>query len=249
MIVVLSSPYWFLINALIISSFLAYPIYLLFQLAKAPSCSSPVSQVGTRATLWLRILIVLMCVNVLTELGIFIEIKFGIALNESLALTLGSAVFFGFYWVALILMLTRSSILEWMHELKFLPGTKTKPIMLTQQELITLFKRWQELAKNKQLHLIENGITVARAARLLGVPAKQLSQAINTIYEASFSQYLNDVRVDQAQELLLREKTLPITEVYLKAGFSTKSHFHREFTKKFGITPSEYRKNTIMVGI
>lgn len=35
---------------------------------------------------------------------------------------------------------------------------------------------------------------------------------------------------------------MAVTDVYVEAGFSTKSHFHREFARVTGLSPSDYRR-------
>ena len=54
-------------------------------------------------------------------------------------------------------------------------------------------------------------------------------------------EYLKDIRLEKAEEMLKENSELSITEICLKAGFSTHSHFTSLFYKKTGITPREYR--------
>ena len=52
--------------------------------------------------------------------------------------------------------------------------------------------------------------------------------------------YLTEVRVEKAQELL-RNRDLSITDICYRCGFSSHSHFTSLFRKKTGTTPSQYR--------
>lgn len=53
--------------------------------------------------------------------------------------------------------------------------------------------------------------------------------------------YLQDLRLEKARELL--ETTfLQIQEIRTKVGIPHDSHFTRDFKKKYGISPTEYRK-------
>ena len=53
-------------------------------------------------------------------------------------------------------------------------------------------------------------------------------------------QYINEVRLDNAQQLLL-ETNKSIGEIALSTGFSDHSHFTRAYTRRFGRTPSKAR--------
>lgn len=53
--------------------------------------------------------------------------------------------------------------------------------------------------------------------------------------------FLRDLRFQKAAKLL--ESTFfPIKQIAIETGFSDYSHFTRGFTKKFGLTPTEFRQ-------
>ena len=62
---------------------------------------------------------------------------------------------------------------------------------------------------------------------------------------ASVQRLFNHHRVALAQKLLREQSQLAIAELYLEAGFATKSHFHREFSRVTGQSPGAYRKEAI----
>jgi AraC family L-rhamnose operon regulatory protein RhaS len=53
--------------------------------------------------------------------------------------------------------------------------------------------------------------------------------------------YLMKLRLYIASQLL-RDTTLPITEIYERVGFNDPAHFGRQFRKHYGTSPSEYRR-------
>ncbi len=73
------------------------------------------------------------------------------------------------------------------------------------------------------------------------MPARHVSTAINRQHGVNVSHYINGFRLDEACRLLA-ETDLSVTEVHLEAGFQTKSNFNREFRRKFGQSPSEWRQ-------
>ncbi|MGL4406612.1 MAG: helix-turn-helix domain-containing protein [Notoacmeibacter sp.] len=86
----------------------------------------------------------------------------------------------------------------------------------------------------------EPGLTLSRLARRARLPMRQVSQAINRVYAQNVSQYVNDVRIENACRLLA-ETDLNITQVIYESGFQTKSNFNREFLRAKGKTPSDWR--------
>ena len=53
--------------------------------------------------------------------------------------------------------------------------------------------------------------------------------------------YICELRLEKAKELVVTT-FLHIQEVCTQVGIQNESHFTRDFKKKFGLTPTEYRK-------
>lgn len=100
--------------------------------------------------------------------------------------------------------------------------------------------RLENLFANDRLHLNED-LSLRRLARRLGLPDRQVSNAINRLRGMSVSQFVNDFRIQEACTLL-RSTKKTVLEVSLTAGFATKSNFNREFLRVTGQTPSQWRK-------
>ena len=54
-------------------------------------------------------------------------------------------------------------------------------------------------------------------------------------------QYVMRRRMDEALTLL-RHTTLPLTEIALRCGFHSSSHFSNRFRQQHGVTPSAWRQ-------
>lgn len=61
----------------------------------------------------------------------------------------------------------------------------------------------------------------------------------------TFSQYLTDVRISKACDLLIYHK-VTVSEACDMVGYKDYFYFNKVFKKKIGCTPSEYRKNVLM---
>lgn len=108
------------------------------------------------------------------------------------------------------------------------------------EAFLSTYQRVNTLISEQNLYL-NSDLTLNALARKTGVPARQISKAVNLTRGCNVSQWINGLRIDYAQQLL-RNTDLPVTEVMLEAGFATKSNFHREFLRISGMTPTDYRR-------
>ncbi len=83
-------------------------------------------------------------------------------------------------------------------------------------------------------------LSLAKLARAAGIPARDLSAAINRARGINVSQFVNNRRIEEACRLL-RESDRSATAIMLEAGFSTKSNFNREFRRVTGQSPRQWR--------
>ena len=102
--------------------------------------------------------------------------------------------------------------------------------------------RVDRLLVEQKLFRDEN-LTLARLARRAGVPARQISGAINRLARKNVSQYINDCRIGEACRLL-RETDMSVTAAMFDSGFQTKSNFNREFRRVTSLSPASWREKS-----
>ncbi|MCE7043270.1 AraC family transcriptional regulator [Dyadobacter sp. CY312] len=93
----------------------------------------------------------------------------------------------------------------------------------------------------KELYLNPN-ITLDEAAKEMNVTRHLLSQYLNVVMGKSFSNLINEHRVERAKTLLTTENNLTVESIGYDSGFNSKSTFFTTFKKFTGKTPSEYQK-------
>jgi AraC-like DNA-binding protein len=235
------SPVLFLIDYIIISSF---SIYLILMILPMRGGADIFKHLGTDAKLahrWLCVLAIMMAISIVIETAVFFEIKAGKTPNKSIALFAGTSLFLVMNAIVAFAALRRSELFEWMYEF----GLQNIVSKLDKQPLLSEHKetydRWQALVEAEELYKNEFGITLSQAARKLQIPARQLSNAINQHYGKSFSQYLNDQRVNEAKRLIKQHPEFSMLDVMYASGFSSKSNFNKEFQRVLGIAPTQYR--------
>jgi AraC-like DNA-binding protein len=85
-------------------------------------------------------------------------------------------------------------------------------------------------------------ITISNESR---IPAHHLSYFFNNIKKISFSDWRNNLRIEEAKILIRQGETDNFTmqSIALRCGFTTQSTFIRAFKNVTGITPSAYLKS------
>jgi AraC-like DNA-binding protein len=87
-------------------------------------------------------------------------------------------------------------------------------------------------------------LNLNRLARKMGLPARQVSIAVNRVKAMSVSHYVNDYRVREACRLLA-DTDRAVTGIMFDAGFQTKSNFNREFLRVTGMSPKAWRARAL----
>jgi transcriptional regulator GlxA family with amidase domain len=83
--------------------------------------------------------------------------------------------------------------------------------------------------------------TVVEMAENVNLSARHLQKLFKQETGTPPLTYLQDLRLEKARELL--ETTfLLLKEIGIQVGMPNDSHFTRDFKKKYGVTPTEYRK-------
>lgn len=88
-------------------------------------------------------------------------------------------------------------------------------------------------------------ITLLDLANKIGTNRTYLSEFLNKEINTTFYDYVNNLRLEYAEHLLSlsdSEKNLTLEEVMGKAGFNSLSTFRRAFQKRYGVSPSKYRR-------
>lgn len=104
-----------------------------------------------------------------------------------------------------------------------------------------IVNRVDDFMKGSQLYK-DPGLTLARLAKRVNLPAKTVSTAVNRVTGENVSRYINGFRIRHGGDLLVTSD-LPVTEIMLETGFVSKSTFNTEFRRITGQTPSEFRKS------
>lgn len=93
-------------------------------------------------------------------------------------------------------------------------------------------------------HLFEPALKVTEARRQCGVKNNNIATYFRQIVGMGIREYIEHRRMQAAMQLLAH-KELEIFLIGLGIGYSHEESFTRAFRRRFGCTPSEYRKEIV----
>ena len=92
-------------------------------------------------------------------------------------------------------------------------------------------------AVNKNLN--DSDFSVEMLCQEVGISRAQLHRKMKELTGLSTSEFIRNIRLEQAARLL-KEQKINVTQVAYTVGFSNLAHFSTVFRKHFGVAPSEY---------
>jgi AraC-like DNA-binding protein len=126
---------------------------------------------------------------------------------------------------------------------KNLRPQKYKNSPLTEETSTEIANRLHLMMSAKKLYR-QSDLRLDSLAEITGIGKHHLSQVINEKIGMTFFEYLNSLRIKEAEELLKEKprEELNIIEIAYHVGFNNKVSFNNTFKKITGMTPTEYRK-------
>jgi AraC-like DNA-binding protein len=102
-----------------------------------------------------------------------------------------------------------------------------------------LMERLTELMENERPYL-KPDLKLSDLAVMLGTNSRYISDSIKNGRGCSFSQFINQYRVEHAKTLLRENPDIKLSTVCTESGFSGESSFFRSFKAMTGTTPKEW---------
>lgn len=105
---------------------------------------------------------------------------------------------------------------------------------------------WFDRALQMCSEIHDQQLSLAKVAFALGVHPVHVARSFRRFMGCTFGDYLAEIRIRQAFELL-RSSKVPIVEVAYACGFADHAHLCRTLKKSTGLTPSDFRR-TVQMG-
>lgn len=115
---------------------------------------------------------------------------------------------------------------------------------LDEEKIDLIIYNLESLMSKEKIYL-DSKTTLNDIADKINTNRSYLSQAINKIYKVNFSNYLNELRIKEAINIITggKSKNLNLEGIAQLAGFSNRVSFTKAFQKYTGVSPSFFMKN------
>ena len=97
----------------------------------------------------------------------------------------------------------------------------------------------ERIMKAINKNLSDSSFNVDMLTSEVGISRAQLHRKMKEMTGISTSEFIRNIRLEQAARLL-REQKINVTQVAYTVGFSNLAHFSTIFRKHFGVSPSEF---------
>ena len=107
-------------------------------------------------------------------------------------------------------------------------------------------ERYADRMQRKLLNYVKTSYstaTLTEAANMMGLSPSYLSRWIEQKFGESFKELLMRERFETARSLLTTT-AMPVGEIINRVGYENSSYFHKEFKRRYGMTPNRYRRGS-----
>jgi AraC-like DNA-binding protein len=118
------------------------------------------------------------------------------------------------------------------------PGMPESPKPVADDTLESRIEQWVA-----EKGFTEKGVTLDTLTSRLFTNHKYLSVYINTRKKQTFREWINHLRIEEAQTLLRQHPDMTVNEIARRTGFSDKSNFTRQFKKQTTLSPTDWRSD------
>lgn len=101
-----------------------------------------------------------------------------------------------------------------------------------------------ELNRCISSHISLSNLNSEMIAKTMCLSKSQLNRKVKSLTGMNTSSYIKQLRLARAQ-MFLKDPKKTIGDIVMMCGFESASYFTKMFKEKFGITPSEYKKNNM----
>lgn len=92
---------------------------------------------------------------------------------------------------------------------------------------------------------LKESITIMQVAEQMGLNTRLLSNYLNSVKGRNFNAWINYLKVEETKRMLLADRSMQLSEIAYKMGFSDLASMSKRFKSIEGMPPSVYRQTRV----
>lgn len=126
------------------------------------------------------------------------------------------------------------------------PDAKAKKQLVSQKEADEYLARLSRAMETDKV-FTDTDLDEKKMAKVIGIQSYQLSIILNKYLGKTFTEFVNEYRIEEAKKMLLDNKTgnNKMFSIAMDCGFHSESVFYTNFKKYTGTTPRQFQKANI----
>lgn len=147
------------------------------------------------------------------------------------------------YWIGHV-GIYKFGVMEEIKKIRSHSLDRSSIVVVTNKQKSDHLTLFENLIINKK-YFLDPELTLDKIADELNLSKSHLSRLINKELQTSFPDYINGLRIKEAQYYLKHPdfSNYTLVAIGLEAGFASKTTFNNTFKKVTGMTPSEFRNS------
>ena len=121
-------------------------------------------------------------------------------------------------------------------------STLVNELLLYKQQQYDEFLRMEKMIIDRGLFL-QPKLERSDVAKEMGISTSHFNEMFARFSDQSFTNFINNLRMEHAAKLLKDKSNYTIEAIANESGVPIRQTFYRLFSKKFGMTPAEYRRS------
>ncbi len=143
------------------------------------------------------------------------------------------------YILVVFMLLAKPNVVLELNEALALGYLQSTLLKIDIQEKLNSLNNLMEEEKVYQ----DENLNLSHLAKRLNLSSHQLSELINTHFGKNYSRYIRDIRIEEAQKLLVNEPEASVLSISMQVGFRSQSNFYSAFKEVCGVSPAQFRSN------
>jgi AraC-like DNA-binding protein len=124
---------------------------------------------------------------------------------------------------------------------------RNKSLILSPEEIQSTLALLRKSMIQDTLYL-DRSLDIGKVVSHIHIPQKTITAVLNQHFEKSFSDFVNEYRVEEFKKRILAAgMNRPVAQTALECGFRSSSEFQRSFRYFTGLSPSEFLLQRVAV--